>query len=65
MDVNSKEANLWSENMKLRSALSNLLQAVCGPTGFASCVREDSRKAYPWPALDIAEKSAREALGAE
>lgn len=48
---------------RMREALGDLLHAVCGETGFAECVRRDSGKAYPWPALDEAEKSARAALG--
>ena len=45
-------------------ALRDLLHAVCGETGFAACVRHDSGLAYPWPALDEAEKNARAALRA-
>lgn len=45
-------------------ALKELLQAVCGETGFAACVRQDSGRAYPWPALDAAEAKARAALRA-
>ena len=48
----------------LEDALKELLHAVCGDTGFAACVRADSGKAYPWPALEIAEVSARAALAA-
>jgi hypothetical protein len=47
---------------ELIEALSDMLQAVCGETGFAACVRSDSRTAYPWPALDIAEAKARSLL---
>jgi hypothetical protein len=43
-------------------ALTALLNAVCGETGFASAVRSDSGLAYPWPALDLAEEAARAAL---
>lgn len=45
-------------------ALKELLQAVCGETGFAACVRQDSGRAYPWPALDAAEAKAQAALRA-
>jgi hypothetical protein len=48
---------------RLVEALSELLHAVCGPTGFAACVRDCTGLAYPWPALDIAEEHARAALG--
>ncbi len=47
---------------ELVEALRGLHQAVCGETGFAACVRQDSGKAYPWPALDAAEEAARAAL---
>ena len=46
-------------------ALSDLLQAVCGETGFAASVRRESGKAYPWPALDLAEAKALRALKGE
>lgn len=46
-------------------ALSDLLQAVCGETGFAAAVRRESGKAYPWPALDLAEAKALRALKGE
>ena len=46
-------------------ALSDLLQAVCGETGFAASVRQESGKAYPWPALDLAEAKALRALKGE
>ena len=49
---------------ELREALEQLLHAVCGETGFAAAVRNDSGTAYPWPALDIAEEAARAALAA-
>ena len=49
---------------KLRDALEKLHQAVCGETGFAAAVRQESGKAYPWPALDIADDLARAALAA-
>lgn len=47
----------------LRGALEDLLHAVCGKTGFAETVRRDSGRIYPWPALDLAEAKALEALG--
>lgn len=46
----------------LTGALSKLHHAVCGETGFAACVRLVSGKAYPWPALDDADETARAAL---
>lgn len=49
---------------KVAVALKELLQAVCGETGFAACVRQDSGRAYPWPALDAAEAKAQAALRA-
>ncbi len=49
---------------KLREALEKLHHAVCGETGFAAAVRQESGKAYPWPALDIADELARAALAA-
>ena len=75
--AHEKEIYVWSENYaglerklsaaeaeveKLRGALSKLHHAVCGETGFAACVRLDSGKAYPWPALDDADETARAAL---
>lgn len=51
-----------TDNTALMEALAALLQAVCGETGFAACVRRDTGKAYPWPALDIAEAKAQAAL---
>ena len=46
----------------LREALVDLLHAVCGENGFAQAVRRDSGRVYPWPALDLAEAKALEAL---
>ena len=43
-------------------ALGKLHHAVCGETGFAHCVRLDSGMAYPWPALDDADETARATL---
>ena len=51
-------------DVSVRHALKELLHAVCGETGFANAVRQHSGKAYPWPALDIAEQNARAALSA-
>lgn len=47
---------------ELEEATEGLLRAVCGDTGFAEAVRFDSGRAYPWPALDIAEEKARAVL---
>lgn len=49
---------------RLEAALHKLHHAVCGETGFAACVRLDSGKAYPWPALDDADETARATLSA-
>ena len=43
-------------------ALGKLHHAVCGETGFAQCVRVDSKTLYPWPALDVADHAARATL---
>jgi hypothetical protein len=43
-------------------ALQRLHHAVCGETGFAECVRRDSGKVYPWPALSEADLKSRRAL---
>jgi hypothetical protein len=48
----------------LVEALREMLEAVCGETGFAQAVRAESGFAYPWPALDLAEAKARAALAA-
>lgn len=45
-----------------RKALQALHHAVCHETGFAAAVRQDSGKAYPWEALEIADDMARRAL---
>lgn len=44
------------------AALGKLHHAVCGETGFAQCVRVDSKTLYPWPALDVADHAARATL---
>jgi FtsZ-binding cell division protein ZapB len=51
-----------AEIERLREALREMFEAVCGETGFAQAVRAESGFAYPWPALDIAEAMARAAL---
>lgn len=51
----------WAAKV-LEGALRKLHHAVCGETGFAACVRLDSGKAYPWPALDDADEATRAAL---
>ena len=58
----AKEREAFNEEMALREALTDLLHAVCGRTGFAETVRRDSGRIYPWPALDLAEAKARAAL---
>jgi hypothetical protein len=45
------------------AALRTLMQAVCGPIGFAEAVRHNTGLALPWPSLDAAEAQARAALG--
>lgn len=46
----------------VEDALRTLLHAVCGETGFANAVRNESGHAYPWPSLDVAEAKAFHAL---
>jgi ferredoxin-NADP reductase len=58
-DLNQR---LRAEVEALREALGDMVQAVCGPTGFAAAVREHAQLGYPWPALDQAEAKARAAL---
>lgn len=53
-----------AEIARMREALGKLHHAVCGETGFAAAVRQDSGKAYPWPALDEADAMATAALTA-
>lgn len=43
----------------LRAALTEVLSAA---RGFASAVRQDTGMEYPWPAMEIAEADARQAL---
>jgi hypothetical protein len=56
---------MTSEIERLRAALGGMLRAVCGPDGFAAAIRQTSGMAYPWPALDAAEREARAALAQE
>ena len=58
----SREPPPACQQEAVTEALSDLLQAVCGETGFAASVRRESGKAYPWPALDLAEAKALRAL---
>lgn len=53
---------LTRERDELRKALTMLHYAVCGETGFANAVRQDSGRAYPWHSLDMADAMARAAL---
>ena len=46
----------------LVEAARAMRSAICGPDGFAECVRRDSGLAYPWPALEIAESLMDAAL---
>ena len=55
-------AAVEAERDRMREALTDLLNAACGPVGFAEAVRHNSGKAYPWPSLDAAEEKARAAL---
>jgi len=55
-------AALEAQVARLVGALEALRHTVCGETGFASCVRAHSGKAYPWPALDEAEALVNAAL---
>jgi len=48
----------------LKTALQAMLGAVCGPTGFAEAVRQNSGHAYPWYSLDDAGAMSRAALSA-
>ena len=48
----------------MEAALRDMLQSVCGPTGFAEAVRHNSGHAYPWHSLDAAEAMSRAALSA-
>jgi hypothetical protein len=57
--------SLADEVVRLREALGDMVWAVCGETGFATAVRQVSKTAFPWPALDIAEDKARRALAGE
>lgn len=60
------ERNGSAERLREATELLNQLHhAVCGENGFASSVRFDSCRAYPWPALDIADEKARAFLAKE
>ena len=61
-DAKAAQSLVMEMEAKLVEALEALRHAVCGETGFASCVRANSGKAYPWPALDEAEALANAAL---
>ena len=63
LDLADRIEALNAENKRLREALREMFEVVCGETGFAQAVRADSGFAYPWPALDLAEAKARAALG--
>ena len=56
---------LQSRIKAMEAALRDMVQAVCGETGFAAAVRNDAGLPYPWPALDIAEERATKALGSQ
>lgn len=58
----SRSGEQPTQSDALREALEDLLHAVCGEKGFAECVRRDSGRIYPWPALDLAEAKAIAAL---
>lgn len=51
-----------AERDRAIEAVRQMHHAVCGETGFAAAVRADSGRAYPWPALDIAEEIALEVM---
>ena len=55
-------ATLKARISLLEAALQKMLDATCGPTGFAAAVRQASGLAYPWPHLDAAEREARAVL---
>lgn len=54
--------DLTARVRELEAALLAYQGAVSGPDGFAECVRRDAGRAYPWPALDEAERLTRAAL---
>ena len=59
--VPAMAARIEAQEALLREAmeaLGKLHHAVCGETGFAQCVRDDSKTLYPWPALDVADHDA-------
>ena len=51
-----------AERDRAIEAVRQMHHAVCGETGFAAAVRADSGRAYPWPALDLAEEIALEVM---
>jgi hypothetical protein len=59
-----KLSEVFAKVEALVEAAEKLRHAVCGETGFAECVRRESGKAYPWPALDEAEVAVDAALAA-
>jgi N-acetyl-anhydromuramyl-L-alanine amidase AmpD len=61
-DLNRQIETLQSRIEALEAALRGMVQAVCGETGFAAAVRNDTGLPFPWPALDIAEERAKQAL---
>lgn len=62
LDIPEEAVKGAARELALEEALRNLIHAVCGETGFANAVRQESGRAYPWPALDIAEAEALRAL---
>lgn len=63
--LEAENGRVQKERDTLHKALCDLYFAVCGVNGFADCVRADSGKPYPWPALDKAEAQALAALKGE
>ncbi len=58
----TEHAALQDRVARLEAAVTAMLNAVCGPTGFAEAVRHNSGQAFPWHSLDAAEAQARAAL---
>jgi hypothetical protein len=65
IEASAKLVEQQADVERLRAALEGMLWAVCGPNGFAAAIRQTSGMAYPWPALDAAEREARAALAQE